>query len=134
MENINNRYNIFKNDTYINWLDKFSLEHRFFYEDSWGDECTYLSDRDKNRASKISLLLLLISNYCKSYGFKGYIEDRELTYPFRHNDNYYIIGIDANEQITFCRRVNSGDDSYVNYDNVKKYHIDNKDNNKKAIQ
>lgn len=118
---------ILENDNYINWLDNFSKDHKYFANNSWGELYLGLPKSDINNASDISLFYTMLSEYCYSFKFAGYIDARgnDVKFPLKHDDNYYLIGMSSDMQANYCLRLKTGDDSFVDYEDMKKYYTNN---------
>ena len=121
---------LLENDKYINWLNRFSKKYKYFYEDSWGNNCHYISEFDKTKASQLWLFYKIIQDYSHNNDYSEYINYNEVYIPIKNKDNYYLIGIERDSQATFCKRIKESDESFIDYDDIKDYYLNT---NKKVL-
>ncbi len=101
---------LFKDDRYMNWLERFMSRCNLFYE---GDEVTryYLTEEDKQNIKNIDVLYEFIEDYAEENYFETTLKNQKSYYSIKYNGIGYRVGISLSNAKFYCEKTEATEEA-----------------------
>lgn len=117
---------LIQDESYIQWLEKFTNKNAGFYDDDWLYCPEKISEEDLKKVEKLYLFYRIIDKYARENYIYPTPTDFGNYYSVSYNNIGFLIGIMVGQGTTFnCERTTVGED-FIKFEDIQ--------NNKKQVK
>lgn len=115
------RSSLKKDDTYIRWLEKFTLKNGNFDTDMLTYDSDRFSDTDKENIKHIETLFEIISEFAGKNYLLPINDNLEIYYCIKYGDSTFHIGADYGQAVSFyCTKSDELEEGAISYEDIVK--------------